>query len=222
MSDDKLMIDHEYDGIRELDNDLPRWWVWLFYITIFWAALYLLYYHVFSIGYLSSDEYLREVDPNYVRVEPVGTKVLGVISEYHPPVYDPVRDQAALGQTKKKGAALMTVERRETDTVTYVAFADAENLDAGKQIFVARCVQCHGKFGEGNIGPNLTDDYWLHGAGISDIVKTVKYGVPAKGMISWRGELKPDEILKVASYVVTLHGTNPPNPKAPQGELVKP
>ncbi|MEW6050395.1 MAG: cbb3-type cytochrome c oxidase N-terminal domain-containing protein [Candidatus Zixiibacteriota bacterium] len=220
MSDERLMLDHEYDGIRELDNDLPRWWVWLFYITIFWAAVYLLYYHVFAIGYLSRDEYLQEVDPNYTRVEPAGSKFMGLVSEYHPPVYDPVRDYALMGGVKKKAAVTFKVERRETDTTTYVALTDPENLEHGKEIFLLRCASCHGRLGEGNIGPNLTDDYWLHGAGMSNVVKTIKYGVPAKGMLSWRGELKPDEIMQAASYILTLHGTAPPNAKAPQGELV--
>ena len=94
------------------------------------------------------------------------------------------------------------------------------NIEKGKEIFVKNCVSCHGPQGQGIIGPNLTDDYWLHGAGINNVVHTITFGVPAKGMITWRGVLKEKQILQVASYILTLHGTNPPNPKAPQGEKV--
>ncbi|MDP4173134.1 MAG: c-type cytochrome, partial [Bacteroidota bacterium] len=77
---------------------------------------------------------------------------------------------------------------------------------------------CHGRQAEGLVGPNLTDDYWIHGGSIKDIFKVVKYGVPSKGMITWQNQLSPLQIQKVSSYVLSLHGTNPPNAKAPQGE----
>ncbi|PWB74129.1 hypothetical protein C3F09_04365 [candidate division GN15 bacterium] len=112
-------------------------------------------------------------------------------------------------------------ETRENDTSTYVALLDRSDLDTGKAVFLKNCATCHGQFAEGKIGPNLTDDYWLHGAGMTNVVKTIKYGYPTKGMLAWRGELRPQQILQVASYVLSLHGSNPPNPKPPQGELVK-
>ena len=95
---------------------------------------------------------------------------------------------------------------------------DPASLAEGKKIFQKNCVSCHGPQGQGGIGPNLTDDYWIHGAGINNVAHTITVGVPAKGMITWRGILTDKQILQVASYVLTLHGTNPPNPKAPQGE----
>ena len=73
--------------------------------------------------------------------------------------------------------------------------------------------------GEGLVGPNLTDDYWIHGCSVADIFQLITNGVPEKGMISWKTQLTQKEILEVSSYIMTLHGTNPPNPKAPQGEL---
>jgi cytochrome c oxidase cbb3-type subunit 3 len=215
--DDKL-LDHDYDGIKELDNDLPRWWVWLFILTIGWAFAYMVYYHVFGIGYLQADEYKQEVDPNYVKVDKGGHYPLGLFEPYRSPDYAPERDIVLRKDSGK--IAKFVEERRENDTTTYLAYTDAEHIEAGKAIFTAKCVSCHGKFGEGNIGPNLTDDYWLHGAGIDNIAKTIKYGVPAKGMLSWRGELKLEQIQEVASYIMSLHGSNPPNPKAPQGDLV--
>ncbi len=100
-----------------------------------------------------------------------------------------------------------------------VKMADAAGIDDGKTIFVANCAVCHGAKGEGVVGPNLTDDYWLHGGFINDVFKTIKNGWPAKGMKSWATDLTPVQIKDVASYIKTLHGTNPPNAKAPQGDL---
>lgn len=91
---------------------------------------------------------------------------------------------------------------------------------SGKAIFTANCAVCHGNAGEGGIGPNLTDEYWLHGGDIKDIFTVVKYGVPDKGMVPWEQTLTPGQIAEVSNYIVTLVGTNPPNPKDPQGEKV--
>ncbi|MFA7626029.1 MAG: c-type cytochrome, partial [Candidatus Kapaibacterium sp.] len=86
------------------------------------------------------------------------------------------------------------------------------------QIFKTNCVSCHGAVGEGGIGPNLTDEFFIHGGGMKNVMDVIINGVPEKGMISWKPLLKPEEIQKVASYVMTLTGSNPPNAKAPQGE----
>lgn len=94
----------------------------------------------------------------------------------------------------------------------------AEVLAAGKALFAQNCVACHGQNGEGVVGPNLTDDFWLHGGKIGSVFKTIKYGVPEKGMISWEKQLSPKQIADVANYIESLKGTNPANPKAPQGE----
>ena len=94
---------------------------------------------------------------------------------------------------------------------------DAKAMTAGKEMFAVRCMPCHGPQGQGIIGPNLTDDYWLHGSTLADIRRTIHDGVPDKGMIPWKDQLKPEEIDAMAAYVATLHGTNPPNPKPPQG-----
>ena len=103
-----------------------------------------------------------------------------------------------------------------------VAFTDNESLEAGKQIFTTNCVVCHLAEGQGLVGPNLTDQYWIHGGSYSDIVNTITEGVPVKGMISWKTQISKQQILEVASYILTLQGTNPPNPKAPEGELYTP
>ena len=100
-----------------------------------------------------------------------------------------------------------------------VKLSDAAGIAAGKDLFMANCVACHGRGGEGTVGPNLTDDYWLHKGGLKDIFYTIKYGWAEKGMKSWKDDFSPGQIANIASFVTTLHGTNPPNPKEKQGEL---
>lgn len=97
--------------------------------------------------------------------------------------------------------------------------ADKAQIDNAKNLFAKNCVSCHGELGQGGIGPNLTDKYWINGGGINNVAKTIALGVPEKGMITWKTTFKKNEILALASYVLTLNGTNPPNPKAPQGNL---
>ena len=97
--------------------------------------------------------------------------------------------------------------------------AACEVCDDGTADETDTCAACHGQKGEGTVGPNFTDEYWIHGGGIKNIFKTIKYGVPEKGMISWQSQLKPSDMQKVGSYILTLKGTNPPNPKAPQGTI---
>ena len=92
-------------------------------------------------------------------------------------------------------------------------------MNEGKAIYAKSCATCHGAEGQGNVGPNLTDNYWIHGGTINDVFLTIKQGVPQKGMIPWEKQLTPLQIQQVASYIISLKGTNPPNPKEPQGEL---
>jgi cytochrome c oxidase cbb3-type subunit 3 len=96
---------------------------------------------------------------------------------------------------------------------------DVAGVAIGKELFTKSCVACHGTLGEGGVGPNLTDEYWLHGGGMNDIFKTLKYGYPEKGMQSWQQQFSPKQMAQIASFIKTLKGTNPPNGKAPQGEI---
>jgi len=215
------LLDHDFDGIQELDNNLPRWWLGLFYFSIIWGALYMLYFHVLDIGYLQEEEYRSEVNPAYVRVPEGGERILGLLPEYRSPLYSPHRTPTPYSREYGEGGpAAVVVMTAETDTAVYTAVTEPTLLAAGKEAFEKNCVQCHGKFGEGGVGPNLADNYWLHPSDMTGVVKSIKYGYPAKGMIAWRGILKPDDIVNVASFVMTLRGTNPPNPKPPQGDLV--
>jgi cytochrome c oxidase cbb3-type subunit III len=220
-NDPDRLLKHDYDGIQEMDNDLPRWWVWLFVICVVWGVLYFLYFHVFGIGYLSSDEYKSEIDPAYTRPVSADSRIFGILPEYHSPLFAPERDQEMLSRSAKERKTTSLLLTHESDTTTYFALAEQADLDAGKAIFQQNCFTCHGMQGQGGIGPNLTDDYWLHGAGMTNMTKTIRYGYPTKGMLAWLGTLSPKQILQVASYVRTLHGTNPPNPKPPQGDLAK-
>lgn len=101
---------------------------------------------------------------------------------------------------------------------TVTAIADKAQLAEAKTAFEQKCAACHGQKGEGGVGPNLTDEFWLHGGGIHNVFKTIKYGIPAKGMIAWQTQMTPIDMQKIASYILTIKGTNPPNAKAPQGE----
>jgi cytochrome c oxidase cbb3-type subunit III len=177
-----ILLDHNYDGIRELDNNLPPWWKYSFYISIVWAIGYLSYYHVMG-GPSSHDEY-----------------------------------DIAMKQAKEQQEAYARANAGKVDENT-VTMSDAAGIAAGKDVFMINCSPCHGKNGEGVVGPNLTDDYWLHGGSIKDVFKTIKFGWPAKGMKSWSADLSPVQIRDVASYIKSIHGTNPPNGKAPQGDL---
>lgn len=186
--EETIVLDHNYDGIRELDNHLPPWWKWLFYATIIFAVIYLAAYHVFDSLPLSAEEY-----------EMAMTEA----------------EEARLARL-----AGQPVKNIDEDNVEFVT--DESSLAKGKQIFNLNCQQCHKEDGGGGIGPNLTDKYWLHGGSVRDIFRTIKVGVPEKGMISWEPLLSPEQMQNVASFVMTLRGTTPANPKGPQGELYVP
>lgn len=179
--EDSVMLDHNYDGIRELDNSLPPWWVAMFYITIILGVVFLGYYHVLG-GPSQAEEYNAEMK---------------------------VAEQAK--------AAFAATQANTIDEDDLEASVDAKDLSIGKTIYTTNCVACHGAGGEGGVGPNLTDKFWIHGGDITNVYKTIKNGVAEKGMIAWSAQLKPADMLKVSSYVLSLQGTNPPNGKAPQG-----
>lgn len=126
--------------------------------------------------------------------------------------------EIATAEIEKK--AYMEKVGASMDENSVTLLTDKAVLGQGKAIFTEKCTACHGVDGGGTVGPNLTDDYWLHGGGIKNLFKVIKYGVPEKGMISWEKQLSPTDIQKVASYVVSLKGTKPANAKEPQGELV--
>ncbi|MEO0728634.1 MAG: cbb3-type cytochrome c oxidase N-terminal domain-containing protein [Bacteroidota bacterium] len=182
-----VMLDHNYDGIRELDNILPPWWVGLFYATIFIGIGYFSYYHISDKGLSSSEKYAVEMEEAAEAVK-----------------------------------AYLATQADQVDETNVEALVDADQLALGESIFNTQCAVCHMADGGGGVGPNLTDEYWLHGGDIKDIFTTIKYGVPEKGMISWKAQLRAGDMQRVASYILTLGGTTPANPKAPEGDLYTP
>lgn len=185
--EEDVMLDHGFDGIRELDNKLPPWWVALFYVTIIWGVGYMFYYHWGGSGPSSYEEYVEQVR-----------------------------------EGEEQAAAYLASQTSQIDEKNVTFLEDPAALEGGKTIFINNCAACHGQQGEGGVGPNFADDYYIHGGDIKDIFKVIKYGVPEKGMISWKSQLRPVDMQQVASYILSLRGTNPPNPKAPEGEPYQP
>ena len=179
-----IEIDHEFDGIKELDNPVPIWFNALFYGTICFGLIYLMVYHVFGWGMNQDQEYQHEM---------------------------------AVAEKAKQEYLAQAANLIDESSVE----VNVDMAVAGKAIFTANCVACHGANGEGGIGPNLTDKFWLHGGEIKDIFKTVKYGVPAKGMVPWEQTLTPGQIAEVSNYILTLRDTNPANAKAAEGVEVE-
>lgn len=181
---EKLMEDHSYDGIQELDNFMPPWLQYVFSGTVIIAIVYFGYYTVLGFGKTGVEEYEEEIRIAAIEAEQRGASALASIDE------------------------------------TNVEFVNSEvAIAAGNTIFQSNCAACHAADGGGGIGPNLTDEYWIHGGDIKDVFKVIKYGVIEKGMVPWEDQLNPQEIQQVASYILNLQGTSPAAPKAPQGEL---
>ena len=134
-------------------------------------------------------------------------------------------DQKLEYEQEMAAARLAIEEYKKTakdlvDINTVELLTEASDLNAGEAIFTGNCAVCHMNDGGGGIGPNLTDDYWILGGGIRNVFKTISEGGRAgKGMVAWKTNLKPSEIAQVASYVLSMHGTTPANPKDPEGEI---
>ena len=175
-------LGHDYDGIRELDNRLPPWWLYGFYLTIIVAGIYLYRFHISHTGPTGVEEYETAVAKADLEVK-----------EY----------------LKSKGDAV------DENTVTLLT--DPGDIAEGKTFFLKSCVACHNEGGAGNVGPNLTDDYWLHGGDIKSVFKAIRYGINA--MPQWQNSYSNKQIAELASYVKSLKGSKPANPKAPQGVL---
>jgi cytochrome c oxidase cbb3-type subunit 3 len=172
-----ILMQHEYDGIRELDNNLPPWWLWGFYATIVFAVAYLFNYHVFRTSDLQYKAYDKE-----------------------------------MAQAKKDVDAYLSKMAMNVDENTVTLLTDNDALSSGKALFDANCVVCHNPNGEGNIGPNLTDDAWIYGPDVKVVFKTIKVGTP-NGMPEHASKLNPVQIQQVASFVLSLPYTKGLDPK---------
>ncbi|MEM7393248.1 MAG: cbb3-type cytochrome c oxidase N-terminal domain-containing protein, partial [Verrucomicrobiota bacterium] len=176
-----LLLDHEADGIKEFDNVLPRWWLWLFYITIIFSVGYMLYFHVLGIGLSPAERYALEMEQ---------AKAL-----YGSKGGETIPDDPVVAGTNEAAAAEVPEE------AAYALKTDQASLDGGKTVYTQYCFPCHQEGGRGLVGPNFTDDYFIHGPTYADSVRIILNGVPAKGMISWRPVLSKEQLENVASYI---------------------
>jgi len=181
LTNDRLIKDHEYDGIKELDNELPPWWKWLFILAIVFAAVYLVRLWVFRADDLmQAKEFQNEM-----------------------------ATAGALAAERNAGAAPFEL----------VLLEDVGSLANGKETWGKICAVCHLADGGGLVGPNMTDNYWIHGNKLEDLWAVVENGVREKGMISYKDQLSETQRLEVLSFIlVELQGTTPATPKEPQGE----
>ncbi len=184
--EEDVMTDHDYDGIRELDNVLPPWWLYGFYITIAIGIFYYIQVFTNSEEYSQAEEYATAVAEGKAEVEQY--------KKDHPELYN---------------------------DANLVALTDPEDIAKGKELFASKtCTACHLADAGGSIGPNLTHENWILGGGFKNIFNTIsKGGRPGKGMIAWEGTINQKERQQLTSYILTLKGTTPANPKAPEGEV---
>jgi cytochrome c oxidase cbb3-type subunit 3 len=179
---------HSYDGIRELDNVTPPWFLAGFALSIVFGIVYLFQRHLTHTIPSQLEEFKVE-----------------------------------LAEADSAKAKYLATQGEKVDE-TNIKLLGAADIAAGKAVFLQNCIACHGPHGgsmPGGVGPNLTDEYWIHGGSIQDIFKTIKYGWPEKGMISWKDQLSPKQIGQLASYIISLKGSNPAGAKEPQGDLFK-
>lgn len=182
--EEDIMLDHDYDGIKELDNVLPPWWVYLFYGTIIFSVIYLVRFHVVG-DYTQTEEFNKEIE---------------------------------LAELEK--SKLPKDPADEVSYETVVAVTDAASLAKGKEIFTNACAACHKADGGGLVGPNLTDKHWINGGGIKNVFKLISEGSKNNpSMVAWKANLSSKDIQSVASYVLSLQGSNPPGGKPAEGEI---
>ena len=177
-------LQHDYDGIRELDNKVPKWWQYSFYASMLFGVVYI--YRMFVAGSL-----------------PDQIQELGQANEI-----------AAIQQAEYLKNSANNVDENN------VTMLDADGIAAGAVLYTKNCVACHGDQGQGTVGPNLTDEYWLHEGDLKGIFHSIKYGWPEKGMKSWKDDFSPAQMAQLASYIKSIKGTNPPGAKEPQGTLL--
>jgi cytochrome c oxidase cbb3-type subunit 3 len=183
----ELIEGHEYDGIKELDHPLPRWWVNLFYGTIIFSIFYVGYYEFFG-----GPTHQQQLDSAMVKITARQEKSEAVNAEANAGI-----DVQAL-------------------------LNDPKAMASGAEAYQQVCAACHAAKGEGLIGPNLTDKYWIHSKGdFQGILTAILKGFPDKGMPPWEAIVAKEKHAPLAAFVLSLQGTNPANPKAAQGELVE-
>ena len=190
--DTNEILEHgqDYDGIKEYDNPLPQWFVLMFYITIAFAFLYMGYYTGKTYGLVHA----TPVSQNLAWSGAVLAEQMRDVENAKLPFSEPKDHEALEAFLRTPG-----------------------NISKGEAMFKASCVPCHGEQAQGIIGPNLTDNFWLHGGKPEDIVLSITGGWVGKGMPAWGPVLGPEKVHWLAAYVMSLRGKPVTNPKAPQG-----
>lgn len=188
-----LLLDHEYDGIKELDNHMPGWWLWLFYFTIAWGVGYMVYYYLLD-GPSQEELYEMEIA---AAEEQYGTQ--------------------DSGDAGPEGG----------ETFNWAYLEDEESITKGKEIFLSNnnlCYTCHGSNGEGLVGPNLTDNLWIHGCSPEEMATSIKIGFPDRGMIAYGSgaQLSNDQLQNLISYIASIQGSEPAGAKAPDPNRAQP
>lgn len=179
------LLESEYDGIREYDNDLPQWWRALFYITIIAGVVYAFVMHTIS-GATQQQQFAMQLEQ----------------------------------EKKSASQAQAAPDTAGTNQQLLALVRDPVIITKGHDVFSIKCSPCHGAQGQGVIGPNLTDDYWIHGGSITEIKTVIENGVLEKGMLAWKSMIPPDELNAVVAFVYSIRGSNPPQAKAPEGVRV--
>lgn len=181
----KILLDHSYDGIHELNNPLPAWWKFMFYGGIGFGVFYFILYQIMGAPTLR-DEFKR--------------------------------DYAVIKELQDK----FNQQNGTFDEAKYQAILKDDGEKKGQLVFETNCVACHKEKGIGDIGPNLTDEFWLWAKGTPETIYPVVFnGVPQNGMPTWSETLSNEEIYQVVSYVQSLHNTHLPGGKEPQGNKVE-
>ena len=179
-----LLLDHNYDGIHELNHPLPSWWNFIFWAAIVFAIGYFIYYQIMS-GPSLREEFKKDY-----------AKTMLLQDDY------------------KKRNSLYKPE-------LYAAAANDEGIKKGAEVFVNNCLPCHAEGGRGDIGPNLTDEFWIVAKSTPDTIYNVVYnGSEANGMPPWGEILSSEEIYQAVSYVMSIKNTHIKGGKAPQGEKI--
>ena len=188
-TEEDILLEHDYDGIKELDNVLPPWWLYGFYITIAISI-----YYIFQVFY-NPEEFSQA-------------------KEY----------EIEVAEAKAEFEAYKAANPDEFDNSNLIAFTDAENIAKGKELFTSKtCFACHLNDLGGSIGPNLTDNKWILGGDVKSLFNTIsKGGRPGKGMIAWESTISREERIQLASYIISMQGTQPATPKAPEGDIIWP
>lgn len=190
LDDEKdILLDHEYDGIRELDNHMPKWWLYLFYFTIVWGFGYLVYYQFTGVGMDQHEQYEAQLAD--------------------------AAERYGFNQEGEEGAVATAAD--------WSFETDEASIANGREIYMSTnnlCFTCHGGAGEGLVGPNLTDELWIHGCSPEEMVASISVGFPDKGMIAYGSgaRISDSDLIDLISYIASIQGTEPANPKAADTE----